>query len=67
MKCNWMLTDVILGIIILLAVFMWGDLSSWIIAIAALIIVIHAVAHNNAHKMQFMSMSEEKKTTKRKR
>ena len=67
MRCNCMLTNIILGIIILLSVVLLSNpISGWIIAIAAIAIIVHAIIHKKTDRYMKV-MPEEKKTAKRKR
>ncbi len=44
-NCKW--TEIILGIVILVFAFWQTDASQWIVAIAAALVVIHALACRN--------------------
>ena len=43
MECNCKTCQLILGIVILVFAFWWRDWSQWIIAIAAVILILHAL------------------------
>jgi protein-S-isoprenylcysteine O-methyltransferase Ste14 len=50
MGCNCKVTEIILGVIVLIFAFMNAAWATWIVAIAAILLIIHALMCKNCGK-----------------
>ncbi len=66
--CSWKVSDIVWGLVILLFTFWQVAYSKWIVAIAAAIIVIHAlIKHPHVEDMNMPMQSSSRRSRRKKR
>lgn len=69
MKCNCMVTDLIIGIVILIfaiwPALLGATISNWIVIIAAILLILHAILHKKRGMDMYENAAVSSKAKKR--